>query len=129
MTVALLAACKSATPAATGPLGEVAGFSGGAVEQHDSYARREYRRGDAKISVTRAASPTTDAQFEHWKQMSASFPEAQLGPDASGFYQCAESDADNCDLLVQTRAGVHFELRAGGTAHRRDLDALFAGMR
>jgi hypothetical protein len=122
MALLALAACKAPE------LPDAHGFEAGAVERGPSFVRRDYVHGAVHISVTRAPMPVTPAQFDEWSKGSASFPQAALGPSANGFYQCGE-DPDNCDLLVQTRDGMHYELRAGGTAHRADLDALFAELR
>jgi hypothetical protein len=106
----------------------IAGFIAGAPETGPGYQRRTYTAGTTRIAVTLARYPMDDAAYESWVATSrAGFPQADLGlpPDAgNGFYQCAVAAADRCDLLIQLRAGVHVEIRGGGTSRRRDVDAI-----
>jgi len=70
--------------------------------------------------------------YAGWVRMSASFPQAALdlpGTEANGFYQCSDGPPPSCDLLIQLRAGVHIEVRGGGTSSRADVDALARGLR
>ncbi len=122
-----------ATPPSAGALDlpEVAGFVAGPPAPGDGFVRRTYARGRARVQVTLARLPMSAGDYQRWVAASASFPQADLGlagGDANGFYQCAEGDDDRCDLLVQLRAGLHLELRAGGSATRADVDTLARGL-
>ena len=129
-----LAPAPVAAPAATAPLAlpDVHGFVSGASSRADGYLRRTYTRGRARIEVTLARMPMSPDDYASWVKTSiASFPQAALdlpAADANGFYQCSDGPPPSCDLLVQLRAGVHLEIRGGGTTSRGDVDALARGL-
>jgi hypothetical protein len=124
----------SPSPAANGSLAlrDVNGFAAGATSRGDGYVRRTYTRGGARIDVTLARMPMSPDDYASWVKMStASFPQAALelsAADANGFYQCSDRPPPSCDLLIQLRAGLHLELRGGGTSSRDDVDALARGL-
>jgi hypothetical protein len=135
----LAAACgraKSAPPAVTPPsasldLPAVAGFTAGPSMPGDGFVRRTYTRGGARVQVTLARMPMSADDYQRWVAASAAFPQAELGlppEDANGFYQCTEGSSPSCDLLIQLRAGLHLELRGGGSTSRADVDALARGL-
>jgi hypothetical protein len=120
-------------PAATAlALPDVNGFVSGVSSPAPGYVRRTYRRGSARVEVTLARMPMSPDDYAGWvKTSTASFPQAALGlpaADANGFYQCSDGPSPSCDLLIQLRAGVHLELRGGGTSSRDDVDALAHGL-
>lgn len=94
--------------------------------------RRTYAAGDVRIDVTRARFPMTPKQYDDWVRTStAGFPQATdvVPADAgNGFYQCTETPRPSCDLLIQLRAGVHLEIRGGGTSTRADVDTIARGL-
>jgi hypothetical protein len=110
----------------------IPGFVAGAREPGDGYVRRTYTAGATRINVTLARHPMDDAAWDGWVHMSAAgFPQADLGLPAeagNGFYQCDDRAPDRCDLLIQLRAGVHIEIRGGGTSTRRDVDSIRRGL-
>jgi hypothetical protein len=120
---------------ATAPLAlpDVDGFVTGVTSRAAGYVRRTYRRGGARIEVTLARMPMSPEDYASWVKTSlASFPQATLElplADANGFYQCSDGPPASCDLLIQLRAGVHLEIRGGGTSSRDDVDALVRGLR
>jgi hypothetical protein len=117
----------AAAPASDGRLPEVAGFAAGPLTRGAGYVRRSYARGRALIDVTLAQMAISPDDYDRWVAASASFPQATLdlpAGQANGFYQCTGGPPESCDLLIQLRAGVHVELRSGGTATRDDVDAL-----
>jgi hypothetical protein len=118
----------AAAPAADGPLGPVAGYAAGPPIQGDGWTRRNYARGGATVEVTVAEQPMTAAQYEEWERQARGYPAAKLGPDASGFFTCADGGPPRCDLHVQTRAGKHLELQAAGRSTRADLEQLYAAL-
>jgi hypothetical protein len=124
----------AATPRASGDgLPDLPGFAAGAPTRGAGYARRTYTRGAARIDVTLARMPMSPDDYARWVAAStASFPQAALelpAGDGNGFYQCTgEPPAERCDLLIQLRAGVHVEIRGGGTSTRADVDALARGL-
>ncbi len=113
-------------------LPEVAGFEAGPQVTGSAYVRRHYSRGRARIEVTLAGMPMSPEAYADWVRTStASFPQATLdlpAGDFNGFYQCGEGANPSCDLLIQLRAGFHFEIRGGGTSTRDDVDALAHGL-
>jgi hypothetical protein len=117
-----------APPAPAGlALPGVSGFTAGPTDRGDGFVRRTYGRGTARVQVTLARTPMSDDDYQRWQAASAAFPQADLGlpaAAANGFYQCGEGPAASCDLLIQLRAGLHLELRGGGTSSRADVDAL-----
>jgi hypothetical protein len=137
-----LAACKGSAPPpppAVGPLArwlpeKADAFAGGALETKEAFARREYTKGAARISVTVARVPTTQAQFDEWTRTSAAYPPAilEVPPGTTtGFYACAGVRPDGwqlCDLHIQTRSGFHVEVMGNGTATRPDLEQLMRGI-
>jgi hypothetical protein len=123
----------AAAPAATAlALPDVNGFVSGVSSPAPGYVRRTYTRGSARVEVTLARMPMSPDDYAGWvKTSTASFPQAALGlpaADANGFYQCTDGPSPSCDLLIQLRAGVHLELRGGGTSSRDDVDALAHGL-
>ena len=81
--------------------------------------------------MTLARFPLAPGGFEDWVRMSQSFPQASLdapATDVNGFYQCDGQRPARCDLLIQTRSGLHIEIRGGGTSSRADVDAIARGM-
>ena len=76
--------------------------------------------------------PMSADDYASWVKLStASFPQAALdlpAGEANGFYQCGDGPPPSCDLLIQLRAGVHIEVRGGGTSSRSDVDALARGL-
>ena len=134
------AACRrppapAPTPAGTAddPLpARIGDFVGGPLVRDDAATRRAYARGATRIEVTLARFPMTAAQYRDWVRTSTDgYPQAALGlpaGDANGFYQCRPDDPQRCDLLVQLRAGVHVEIRGGGTSSRADVDAIARGL-
>ena len=122
-----------AEPAATAlALPDVDGFVSGVSSPSLGYVRRTYTRGRARVEVTLARLPMSPEDYASWVKMStASFPQAALdlpAADANGFYQCTGGSPPSCDLLIQLRAGVHLELRGGGTSSRDDVAALARGL-
>jgi len=118
-------------PAAGLALPDVAGFSAGPAEPGDGFVRRAYSRGSVRVQVTLARMPMSADDYQRWQSASAAFPQADLAvpaADANGFYQCGDGTNSSCDLLIQIRAGVHLELRGGGTTSRADVDALARGL-
>ena len=120
-------------PAATGlALPDVNGFVAGVTVRAAGYVRRTYTRGGARIEVTLARMPMSSEDYASWVKMSVgSFPQAALElptAEANGFYQCTDGPPPSCDLLIQLRAGVHLEIRGGGTSSRDDVDALARGL-
>jgi hypothetical protein len=113
-------------------LPEVSGFVAGSVSPAAGYVRRTYTRGPARIEVTLARMPMSPDDYASWvKTSTASFPQAALdlpADEANGFYQCTDGPPRSCDLLIQLRAGVHLEIRGGGTSSRDDVDALARGL-
>ena len=113
-------------------LPEVNGFVAGVSSRAAGYVRRSYTRGGARIEVTLARMPMSPEDYASWVKMStASFPQVALdlpAEEANGFYQCSDGPPASCDLLIQLRAGVHLELRGGGTSSRSDVDALARGL-
>jgi hypothetical protein len=113
-------------------LPEVAGFHAGPQIEGSAYVRRQYGRGRARIEVTLARMPMSADAYADWVRTStASFPQAALdlpAGDANGFYQCSDGANPSCDLLIQLRAGLHLEIRGGGTSSRDDVDALARGL-
>jgi hypothetical protein len=113
-------------------LPEVTGFAAGATSRTAGYVRRTYRRGTARVEVTLARMPMSPDDYASWvKTSTASFPQAALdlpAADANGFYQCSDGPVPSCDLLIQLRAGLHLEIRGGGTSSRDDVDALAHGL-
>jgi hypothetical protein len=113
-------------------LPDVAGFEAGPQVEGPAYVRRPYGRGRARIEVTLARMPMSPEAYGDWVRTStASFPQAALdlpAGDANGFYQCSDGANPSCDLLIQLRAGFHFEIRGGGTSSRDDVDALARGL-
>jgi hypothetical protein len=111
----------------------IAGFEAGPPSQLGGATRRAYRRGGATIGVTMAQFPMTAAGYDGWVKASVEgYPQATLPipPGAgNGFYQCAAEHPEICDLLIQLRSGVHFELRGNGNARREDVDAVARGLR
>ena len=85
-------------------------------------------RGPARIEVTQARLAMSADDYAGWVRTSrASFPQASLGvrdDEANGFCQCSDGTPPRCDLLIQLRAGLHYEIRGGGTSSRADVDAL-----
>jgi hypothetical protein len=120
-----------ATPSTEIPQGvlpDIPGFMGGAEETAPAFSRRTYTRGTERTTVTRGRLPMTGLQYEEWLRMSRTgFAQAVLpvGPaEGNGFYQCSAEDPARCNLLVQLRCGLHFEIRgAGGTGVARRVDA------
>jgi hypothetical protein len=110
----------------------IAGFAAGPLEHAPTHLRRTYVRGAARIDVTLARYPMDAEAYQSWVKMSAEgFPQAALGlpdGDGNGFYQCSAGPPERCDLLIQLRAGVHIEIRGGGTATRADLDTIRQGL-
>jgi hypothetical protein len=133
-----VAPAKPAVGVAPGPvapalaLPDVHGFTAGVTSGATGYVRRTYTRGRARLEVTLARVPMSPADYASWVKMStASFPQAALdlpAEEANGFYQCSDGPPASCDLLIQLRAGVHLELRGGGTSSRGDVDALARGL-
>ena len=120
-------------PAATAlALPDVDGFVAGVSSPSLGYVRRTYTRARARVEVTLARLPMSPEGYASWVKMStASFPQAALdlpAADANGFYQCTGGSPPSCDLLIQLRAGVHLELRGGGTSSRDDVAALARGL-
>ena len=113
-------------------LPDVNGFAAGVSTHDPGYVRRTYARGGARIEVTLARMPMSPDDYASWVKTSVgSFPQAALdlpAADANGFYQCSEGQPPSCDLLIQLRAGVHLEIRGGGTSSRDDVDALARGL-
>jgi hypothetical protein len=112
-------------------LPDVPGFAAGPPQPGAGFVRRGYARGTARVQVTLARMPTSDADYRRWVADSASFPQAALpvpAAEANGFYQCAGGEPPSCDLLIQLRGGFHLELRGGGTTSRADVDALARGL-
>jgi hypothetical protein len=130
--VAAPAPSPTAAPTENLVLPDVAGFAAGPPSPGPDYVRRTYRRGAARIEVTLARMAMSADDYAGWVKTSrASFPQAALGvPDdeANGFYQCSDGSPPSCDLLVQLRAGLHYEIRGGGTSLRADVDALARGL-
>jgi hypothetical protein len=127
------AAARPVGPPATAlALADVSGFVADASSSGAGFVRRTYRRGRARIEVTLARMPMSPEDYASWvKTSTASFPQAALdlpAADANGFYQCADGPPPSCDLLIQLRAGVHLEIRGGGTSSRDDIDALARGL-
>ena len=120
--------------AAPAPLAlpDVNGFVSDASSSGAGFVRRAYRRGTARIEVTLARMPMSADDYASWVRTStASFPQAALdlpAGEANGFYQCSDGPPPSCDLLIQLRAGVHIEVRGGGTSSRDDVDALARGL-
>ncbi len=109
----------------------LAGFAGLPVEHGPTWVRRRYARGATLVDATLAVTPQPPGGFQAWLAMSRDFPQAALAAppaDVNGFYQCAAGPPPTCDLLIQTRSGVHLELRGGGTSSRADVDALAAAL-
>ena len=125
---------SATAPPATAPLAlpDVNGFVSDASSSGAGFVRRTYRRGSARIEVTLARMPMSADDYASWvKTSTASFPQAALdlpADDANGFYQCSDGPPPSCDLLIQLRAGVHIEVRGGGTSSRGDVDALARGL-
>ena len=113
-------------------LPDVTGFEAGATSRGAGYVRRTYRRDGARIEVTLARTASSAEDYAGWVKMStASFPQATLdlpASEANGFYQCSDGRPPSCDLLIQLRAGLHIEVRGGGTSSRGDVDALARGL-
>jgi hypothetical protein len=135
LVVASLTSCRRLSPPAAAVFDlpdAIPGFVAGAREPGDGYVRRTYAAGATRITVTLARHTMDDAAWDGWVRMStAGFPQADLGLPAdlgNGFYQCDERAPDRCDLLIQLRAGVHIEIRGGGTSTRRDADAIRRGL-
>jgi hypothetical protein len=109
----------------------LAGFAAGPDTLGPGYVRRTYARGRTLIDVTLAQAPMPPGGFDGWLTMSRAFPQAVLDAPAAevnGFYQCTETPAPSCDLLIQMRSGVHVEIRGGGTSSREDVDAIARGL-
>ena len=113
-------------------LPDVPGFTAGATSRGDGYVRRLYTRERVRVEVTLARMQMSPEDYASWVRTStAGFPQAalELPPEeGNGFYQCSDGPPVSCDLLVQLRAGVHLELRGGGTSSRADVDALARGL-
>lgn len=130
--VVALVACRR-SPAPTFDLSDaIPGFVAGARERGDRFVRRTYTSGATRITVTLARHTMDDRAYDGWVAMStAGFPQADLGlPTAvgNGFYQCSGGAPETCDLLIQLRAGVHVEIRGGGTSTRAQVDAIRRGL-
>jgi len=134
-------ACRSrpaAAPDATSPDADLAprplalpdalaGFAGEPIARGATWVRRRYVRGASHVDATLAMATQAPGGFEAWLTMSrAGYPQAALPApgDVNGFYQCSDGPPPSCDLLIQTRSGVHLELRGDGTSTREDVDAL-----
>jgi hypothetical protein len=113
-------------------LPDVNGFAAGATSRTAGYVRRTYTRAGARLDVTLARMPMSADDYVRWVKMStASFPQAALelpAAEGNGFYQCSDGSPPSCDLLIQLRAGLHLEVRGGGTSSRGDVDALARGL-
>ncbi len=134
LAISTLVACRR-LPVATNVLDlpdTIPGFVAGVREPGAGYQRRTYTAGTTRITVTLARYPMDRAAYEGWVATStAGFPQADLGLPAdagNGFYQCEVAAPDRCDLLIQLRAGVHIEVRGGGTSRRREVDAIRSGL-
>ena len=139
-----LAACSRSTPAvvveaaASEPdAGELAlparvsTFEGNAETVADTYTRRTYARGDARVTVTLAKLPMDARAYARWvEQSTGGYPQTALVSEeaGNGFYECTDDAATRCNLLVQMRDGRHFEIRAEGSATRADVDAIGRGV-
>jgi hypothetical protein len=112
-------------------LPDVDSFVSGVTTGAAGYVRRTYTRRNARIEVTLARMAMSSQDYASWVRTStASFPQAALdlpAAEANGFYQCTDGPPPSCDLLIQLRAGVHLEIRGGGTSSRDDVDALARG--
>ena len=134
LAISTLVACRR-PPAATNVLDlpdAIPGFVAGVREPGAGYQRRTYTAGTTRVTVTLARYPMDRAAYEGWVATStAGFPQADLGLPAdagNGFYECEVIAPDHCDLLIQLRSGIHVEIRGGGTASRREVDAIRAGL-
>jgi hypothetical protein len=104
-------------------------FRGGTLAIERSFVRRTYSRGARHVSVTVARHGA--GQYDTWLAMIAQYRQADLGlplADGSGFYDCTPGNAEQCNVLIQLRAGVHVEIRGEGAAMRRDVDAIARGL-
>jgi hypothetical protein len=123
---------RVSTEGSQGVLPNIPGFTGGAEETGPAFSRRTYTRGTDRTTVTRGRFPMTGPQYEEWLRMSQTgFTQAVLpvGPaEGNGFYQCSAEDPARCNLLVQLRCGLHFEIRGAGVARRADADAILRGL-
>lgn len=143
--VITLVACSRSTPVAiaveaaasepdAGELGlpsRVGAFEGNAPTIADTYTRRTYSRGDARVTVTLAKLPMDARGYERWvEQSTAGYPQTALVPESAGngFYECVDVAATRCNLLVQMRDGRHFEIRGEGAATRADVDTIARGI-
>jgi hypothetical protein len=110
----------------------IAGFTGGPLTADGVATRRTYTRDATRIDVTVARFPMSAHEYARWVVSStADFPQAALNlpPGAgNGFYQCTADPTPSCDLLIQLRAGVHVEIRGGGTSSRDDVDVIARAM-
>ena len=104
----------------------VGAFEGDAPAIADTYTRRTYVRGDARVTVTLAKLPMDARGYARWALQSASYPQSNLVTEeaGNGFYECTDDAAARCNLLVQMRDGRHFEIRAEGSATRVDVDVI-----
>ena len=141
--ICFVLACSRSTPAVAveaaasepdaGELGlpaRIGAFEGNAPTIADTYTRRAYARGDARVTVTLAKLPMDARSYARWVEQSVSYPQTTLISEESGngFYECIDDAATRCNLLVQMRDGRHFEIRAEGAATRADVDAIARGL-
>ena len=129
-STATIAVDAAAAEPDAGDLGlpiQIGAFEGNAPTIADTYTRRTYARGDARVTVTLAKLPMDARGYERWVEQSTSgYPQSTLIPEeaGNGFYECVDDAGTRCNLLVQMRDGRHFEIRAEGTATRADVDAI-----
>jgi hypothetical protein len=129
----LFACCRRPETDGGAPLpARIGGFEGGPLERDVVATRRAYPRGGTRIEVTLAPFEMSAAQYRDWVRTSTeAFPQAVLdvpAGDGNGFYQCTETNPPRCDLLIQLRAGLHLEIRGGGTSSREDIDEVARGL-
>jgi hypothetical protein len=112
---------------------QVRDFEAGPLYVEPQFVRREYTRGNTKISVTIAKPGATPMTYDEWVNMSASSPQVILDifPKAgSGFYDCAPQGTDElCHIHIHLRSGHHVEMMGQQNAHRADFDALLRRIR
>jgi hypothetical protein len=139
LAVMLMIGCSRSTPIAAAeasavepdagelaPPARIDAFEANAPTIADTYTRRTYTHGDARVTVTLAKLPMDARGYDRWVAQSASYPQSTLVADAAGngFYECVDDAATRCNLLVQMRDGRHFEIRAEATATRSDVDTI-----
>jgi hypothetical protein len=103
-------------------------FAAGPLDIEPQFVRREYVRGNTRISVTIALPNATPMTYEDWVKASASSPQVTLDifpKSGSGFYDCASKGTDElCHVHIHLRSGHHVEMMGQRNAHRADFDAL-----